>query len=213
MIKKIAYLFGAGATHAELSALDPDLESKRQGLLISHVSERVMLKASRKPNYLKDVEIVSGTGGSLNIELLISLIENSKIHDWSKKTAILRTLIRNDITSALPPSRTRRFFLHKGLLEFHQHNKTRMGEQLTGLISLNYDNVLDRAYTAVLGSRINYCFSREMDSRSPAKIPVLKLHGSFNWSSQQVLCKRRDIEIIPLGSTLLQTVHSSANLH
>jgi hypothetical protein len=32
-------------------------------------------------------------------------------------------------------------------------------------------------------------------------IPLLKLHGSFNWTNQQVLGKRRDIEIIPLGSS------------
>jgi SIR2-like domain len=201
MIRKIAYLFGAGATHAELLALDPDLESKEGGLLISDLSKRVMLKASRDPDYINDLKIVSGTGGSLNIELLISLIENSKIPDWSKKTDILKNLIRDDIRSALSPSRTKRFSLHKGLLEFHQHHKTRTKEKLIGLISLNYDDVLDKAYTAVIGNGINYCFSREMDSQAPAKIPLLKLHGSFNWNNRLVLCKRRKIEIIPLGSS------------
>jgi len=160
-----------------------------------------MLKASRNPDYLKDVEIVSGTGGSLNIELLISLIENSKIRDWSKKTEVLKTLIRKEIQSALPPSKTRRFCLHKGLLEFHQQKETQTKEELIGLLSLNYDNVLDRAYAAVLGRRINYCFSKKMDSLIPSTIPLLKLHGSFNWTHQQVLGKRRDIEIIPLGSS------------
>src|SRR5437879_11263328 len=134
MIKKIAYLFGAGATHAELSALDPDLESKRQGLLISHVSERVMLKASRKPNYLKDVAMVSGTGGSLNIELLISLIENSKIHDWEYKTRRLKSLVQDDIEKILVKSRTRRFYLHKSLFELHERPATRAKEQLIALI-------------------------------------------------------------------------------
>jgi hypothetical protein len=201
VIKKIAYLFGAGATHAELMMLDPDIESKEQGLLISDVSKRVMFKASLDAEYLKGVEVVSGVGGSLNIELLISLIENSKIHDASNKTEFLKKLIREAIKSALPPSRTRRFSLHKGLLEFHEHNKTRLSEELIALISLNYDNVIDRAYEATLGTGINYCFSRQMDSLPAAKIPLLKLHGSFNWSNQQVLGKRRDIDIIPFGSS------------
>jgi hypothetical protein len=201
VIKKIAYLFGAGATHSELVMLDPDIESKEQGLLISDVSKRVMFKASLDTSYLRGVEVVSGVGGSLNIELLISLIESSKIHDASNKTEILKKLIQEDIKSALPPSRTRRFSLHKGLLEFHQHKKTKLSEELIALISLNYDNVLDRAYEAILGRGINYCFSKKMDSLTPTMIPLLKLHGSFNWNHKQVLEKRRDIDIIPFGST------------
>ncbi len=198
--KKIAYLFGAGSTHAELAVLNPDWESKDEGLLISHVSKRVMLKASRNRTYLRDLEMVSGTSGSLNIELLISLIESSKIHDWSEKTDFLKTLVRDDIRALLPAWRTGRFFLHKGLLELHQHKKMQKEEEVIGLITVNYDGVLDRAYKTILGNGVNYCFSRKMDTESVAKIPLLKLHGSFNWSSQLVLSRRRDIDIIPLGS-------------
>ena len=35
--KKIAYLFGAGATHAELENVIPDLVPEQDGLLISHL--------------------------------------------------------------------------------------------------------------------------------------------------------------------------------
>ncbi len=199
-IKKVAYLFGAGATHAELVALDPDLDSNGEGLLISDVSKRVMLIAARDPDYTKDLKVVSGTGGSLNIELLISLIENSKIPDWSKKTDLLKNLIRQDIESALSPERTKRFSLHKALLQLHQHKKTQAKEELTALISLNYDDVLDKAYASILGGGINCCFSQEMDAQFNGKTPLLKLHGSFNWRNRRVLCKRRDIEIIPFGA-------------
>ncbi len=82
---KIAYLFGAGATHAELQNLEPDLVKEKTGLLIKNVSSRVIEAARRDEEYLKDVEMVSGTKGSLNIELLISLIESSKIYGWGKK--------------------------------------------------------------------------------------------------------------------------------
>ena len=200
MTKKIVYLFGAGATHAELMALYPDLP-ENQGLLISNVSTRVMLKASVDNDYLKDIEMVSGRAGSLNIELLITLIENSKVFEWSKKTDLLKKWIREDIASALSPARTRRFFLYKALLEFHQHATTQKKEALVGLISLNYDAIIDLAYKTILGGPINYCFSRAMDSLPNAKVPLLKLHGSFNWNNKLVLSRRRNIEIIQPGSS------------
>ena len=39
----------------------------------------------------------------------------------------------------------------------------------------------------------------DMDFAAGDNVPLLKLHGSFSWTNQQVIGKRRDIEIIPLG--------------
>ena len=125
MTKKIVYLFGAGATHAELMALDPDLEPDENGLLISNVSKRVISRAKKNLAYIKDVELVTGTSGSLNIELYMSLIENSKIHNWADKTSLLKQLVEADITSVLKTFGSERFFLHKALLELHDHPKTK----------------------------------------------------------------------------------------
>jgi hypothetical protein len=91
---KIVYLFGAGATHAELTNLERDSNNetflKKKGLLMSHVSERVIQAAQRNKNYLKDIDMVSAAQGSLNIELLISLIENSRIRNSASKTTTLK---------------------------------------------------------------------------------------------------------------------------
>ena len=57
------------------------------------VSARVIDKARRDKRYLKDIEMVSSTKGSLNIELLISLIENSKIDKWDYKSRRLKELL------------------------------------------------------------------------------------------------------------------------
>lgn len=195
---KIVYLFGAGATHAELQNIDPDFAEK-SGLLVSQLSARVIEKASRDKRYLKDVATVTGTSGSLNIELLISLIENSKISEWEYKTHYLKNLVREDIQDILSASRTRNFYLHKALFELHKHPVTRRKERLAGLISLNYDNVLDNAYKQYLGSP-PYCFSLDEPLRANA-VPLLKLHGSFNWTKQTIRERKRTIEIIPLGST------------
>jgi SIR2-like domain len=195
---KIVYLFGAGATHAELQNIEPDLTDER-GLLVSHLSKRVIEKARRDMQYLKDVSTVSGTSGSLNIELLISLIENSKISDWEYKTHRLKQLVREDIEGILSAPTTRRFYLHKALLELHEHPASRRKEMVTGLISLNYDSVLDNAYRQHYGPP-RYCFS--LDEPLPKNnVPLLKLHGSFNWKDQRIRGIKRTIEIIPLGST------------
>jgi len=192
------YLFGAGATHAELLNRNPELIVEKYGLLIGNVSSRVIEKARASTRYIKNVAMVSGTAGSLNIELLISLIENSKIQGWEYKTRRLKNLVQADIENILSGSRTRGFYLHKALLELHQHPLTKAAEQLTGLISLNYDDILDQAYQLYLGDPI-YCFTLE-DTPSEDKVPLLKLHGSFNWKSKKIRGRRRTIEIIPLGT-------------
>lgn len=199
-VKRVVYLFGAGATHAELIELDPDLESKGGGLLTSQLSKRVMWRASRDAKYTTGVEAVTGTEGSLNIELLISLIENSKVHDWTYKTARLRSLVERDISSTLSKFGNRRPFLHKGLLELHSHRRMKAKELVLGLISLNYDDVLDYAYREIFGGKVNYCFPMSLAPDNRQRIPLLKLHGSFNWKNVVVCQMRRTIEIIPLGT-------------
>ena len=195
---RIVYLFGAGATHAELQNIDPDLTAKNRGLLVSHVSSRVIERARRDPQYVTDLAMVSGTSGSLNIELLISLIENSKILGWEYKTQTLKALVREDIQNILSTSTTRPFYLHKALFELHEQPASQRKEKLTGVISLNYEDVLDGAYEQYHGPP-RYCFS--LDQLLGANnVPLLKLHGSFNWKDVKIRGRTRNIDIIPLGS-------------
>lgn len=194
--EKIVYLFGAGATHAEMINLHEDLSEtflKKNGLLIGHVSQRVIKKFRSFRTHLKDIEMVSSPKGSLNIELLISLIENNNIKDADKKIRILKNLVRKDILDRLTKARLKRFYLHKALLELH--SKTKQKETLLGIISLNYDHVIDEAYKAVYGSKPNFCFSSE----SPKDTPFLKLHGSFDWRSIKICGRKRTVPIILLG--------------
>ena len=197
--KKIVYLFGAGATHAELSNYDPTLIAKGKVLLMKEVSRRVIEKARLSKRYLAGVDMVSGTGGSLNIESLISLIENSKIHDWEFKARHLKRLVRKDIEGILTTPRTTHFYLHKALVEFHTLKMIAPKERAIGLISLNYDSVLDAAYQEYWEDP-NYCFSLEPNQLQARRIPLLKLHGSFNWSDVLIRGRQRTIEIIPFGS-------------
>jgi hypothetical protein len=90
--------------------------------------------------------------------------------------------------------------LHKALFELHGHPATQTRERLTGLISLNYDNVLDTAYEQYHGF-CRYCFSLEPDPPGTGDVPLLKLHGSFNWKNINIRGRKKTVEIIPLGST------------
>ncbi len=199
MAKKIVYLFGAGATHAELAAIDGKIEEQNRGLLIGNVSRRVMDAAKAQPSYFRGIESVASATGAPNIELLISLIENSKVPRWHNRTAVLRQLVERDIKSILTVPRLSRFYLHRGLLSLHEKEKVRVQEEILGLISLNYDDVLDRAYFDVFGEKPNYCFT--VGDTHDGLPPLLKLHGSFNWRQVRILGRCRDVDIIPLGSS------------
>jgi hypothetical protein len=204
--RKIVYLLGAGATHAELTNIEPTATEKveERGLLMSSVSSRVIEKARRDPEYLKGVEMVSGTSGSLNIELLISLLENSKVEGWESKSKTLKSLVQDDILSILTPDITAQFYLHKALFELHKHEAVKRQEHLLGLISLNYESVLDQAYREFFPQPPDYCLSLKRGVPSGQEPhPILKLHGSFDWrtSGVEVREKTRKIDIIPLGTS------------
>lgn len=215
--RKVVYLFGAGATHAELTDVVPGLTfedkvRRKLGLQMSHVSARVMKKARLSPAFLEGLaflepprdpestEPVTGVPGAMNIELLISLIENSKIRRWEQKSRLLKLLVQRDIEAILTQRRRAHFYLHKALFELHTYAAGPDAEELIGIISLNYDDVLDEAYKEFYGNP-NYCLSLDRDARSSPEIPLLKLHGSFNWrTGVRMRGRKRGVDIIPLGS-------------
>ncbi len=192
---KIVYLFGAGATHSEIINLEnnPDATFRdNNGLLISNVSTRVMKRAHKKNPWFKKYEnVFTSAKGSFNIELLISLFEANQIPDYIISS--LKKLVHEDIKKRLSQSRRMKFYLHKALFELHQKIEDR--ETLLGIISLNYDSVLDEAYEKLFTKRPNYCLTSERDN----SLPVLKLHGSFNWNRIKIYGKLKNISIVPIG--------------
>lgn len=196
-VEKIVYLFGAGATHAELmnSAEDPDETFRsKHGLLISNVSRRVMSKAHRRKWFKENAEVLASKKGAFNIELYISLLEANSFPEDVVRA--LKGLVQKDIQGILSEERKADFYLHKALLELHQLSE--IGEKLLGFISLNYDEVLDEAYRELHYNNNNdpeYCLT----SRSGKGPPLLKLHGSFSWKDIDIYGRKMTIPIIPLG--------------
>ena len=199
MPKKIAYLFGAGATHAEIQNIDPTDGNflSQKGLLIKDVSKRVMRIAQDDINFLKGVEQVTYREGPVNIELLISLFETNRIPNAADKVGHLKDLVKKDITKILTTRRRKNLFLHKALFELHKLILNK--EKILGIISLNYDEVLDDAYKALnRNKKPIYCHTSNAFIRKD-DFPLLKLHGSFNWGKVETYGKKKDFEIIPLG--------------
>lgn len=192
-IKKVVYLLGAGATHAELSNLCADKISdanflEKNSLLLAAVSKRVCRDAKRSGEFAADISNLLSPAGLTNIELFISLLEENRISSAAQIAQKLKDRIKKDILARLK-NRQEHFYLHKALFELHKKNKD---EELIGVISLNYDDLVDEAYESILGKVPNYCLSIHSSERAP--IPLLKLHGGFN-----LIYRDRPLPIITPG--------------
>ncbi|MCF8234438.1 MAG: SIR2 family protein [Bacteroidales bacterium] len=195
--KRIVYLFGAGATHAEIvnstNKIDENYLDK-YGLLIKGVSKRIMRKLKGDPWFDDKKDVFAHPSGSTNIELLISLFVSNMIPD--EHISKLKDFVEKDIQSVLTPYRKSKFYLHKALFELHQYTKRK--EELAGIISLNYDDVIDTAYRSVIKKKPYYSFSSSDSNKK--NLPLLKLHGSFNWNNVNLFGQKKYIPIIPLGA-------------
>lgn len=184
MAKKILYLLGAGASHAEVMNTTKENASEKNGILISHVSSRVMARAflTKKLWSKKPLNTINSKKSDFNIELLISLLEANRISESVVKE--LKKFVEDDIQKILSANRREKFYLHKALFELHKKIEER--EILLGLISLNYDSVVDEAYLKIFEQKPSYYRKYEKEDTG---IPILKLHGSFDW----------EIPIMPIG--------------
>ena len=212
--KKIVYLFGAGATHAEKElacALSGNkFNYQEHGLLGSDVSKRVIRKLVKdQANYdiLKKYSLmgdegyqvdeqsgkieVGGTSEEIesDVELLITFIE-SKIDETSLSDARkLKKLYMQDIRENLiiPESGEKlEPRLHFGLLELEEI----LNEKVLGYLSVNYDSIFDYALEK-MEIPFNYGIDLErnvnideLDTGKDVKT-YLKLHGSFDWFLNQ----------------------------
>jgi hypothetical protein len=186
MMEKIVYLFGAGATSAEMShqGLESDITMKGIAKSVLKLSEE---KAGRYWNIHKDF----GLPEDQDIEIIMSLLEgftDIKLSGFQDVCNELRQLFRlyliTQITEKGVGAR-----IHSSLLYLHKRYGGKMGtsgEELTGVLTTNYDSVPDEAYSAVHGG-IDYGYDFQSDAFRKAETvpPLLKLHGSFNWRIEE----------------------------
>jgi hypothetical protein len=179
--KKIVYLFGAGATHAVVKALNPDL-----GLLTVNVQEQIETNYSKRgiDSTIWNELVTQGN----DVEHLISVLESQHNYAASEK---LRKYYRNAIvtlsekipTNPLPAN------LYSILIDLYEVNG--LDEELLSCITLNYEDILERSIKVHFGYDVDYVVKTGNKEAHRTPIKVYKLHGSFNWlNSRPITIKK-----------------------
>ena len=197
--QKIVYLLGAGATHAEKqleckirkSGLGNNGEPKN-GLLAKHISDRVIKKLLKNKEGVRVLEEHQITKGSLygdplgepdiDIELLISLLETNKTETSENHVRLLKKYFRESICQNLTIEKSKiQPRLGPTLIEWHLKDNS---EKQIGFLSLNYDSIFEQSFK-LMKQEFDYGIDVENKSlrwpHKSDKLPLLKLHGSFDW--------------------------------
>lgn len=202
--KKVVYLFGAGATQAEVSYEGPgnvsvlmaDIPDFAEG-----ISTGVLRRLGPKGDEFKSNE-------GLDIEKLISLLAGSGINDHLILAEKMRQHYFEEICERLVDSMTvERPTLAIALLEMHRNRAFRTKvETLSGVLTTNHDGLLQAAFKETFGAVdlgfpfISKQISPSKDKRVP---PLLELHGSFTWKFGTPL------EVTMLGKGLAYSLDAS----
>lgn len=182
--KLIVYLFGAGATQAEISLENNTIRllmnDVREGILNKIVSDHGTKKAY--PGLINEL-----SNDSLDVEHLITLYEASGNDDHSKIARHLRRLFREEIQGklhGLGPDFSPK--LYPALIDMH--SVTGLNEKIAGVLTLNYEDLLEKGVQKIKDG-VDYYIKMNIDHsflkiNEKSEFPVLKLHGSFNWKNQ-----------------------------
>lgn len=179
--KRIVYLFGTGASQGELSLGDAP-----RRILMQDIIDGLSIKISRQ-----EIESLSPVSNELSIEgidveHLITLYEASGTREHNDIARELKRNFRKEIQNRIDElGEAFSPILYKVLLDMHLIEA--LDEQLVALLTINYEDLLERAMQSVHNG-INYSVkvsnrhtSFIIDDDSP---PILKLHGSFNWKTE-----------------------------
>lgn len=179
--QRIVYLLGAGATQADISLKDDTLsilmQDIREGIIEKIKRRRIKILKKVKNELLKE---------DLDVEHLITLYESTGIYEHDVIAKNLKKLFRNEIQEKI--RKLGRYYkpqLLSALIDMHEISG--LNETLQGIITLNYEELLEKAMQTVKGG-VNYKINinnRHRFLKLGEKLtPLLKLHGSFNWKNE-----------------------------
>jgi hypothetical protein len=180
--KRVVYLWGAGATHAEAQRLGSTVSLLMRDS--SHSGEGITTRILRRTGK-KVVSSFSGEeAGNVDIEKLISLLAGS----GTKSHADLAERLRENYFAELKASLYNAKILDNPDLAvqlFKMHNNSnfqRQIEVLTGIISTNHDGLLQLASQQVYdGINPGIRFDSDDYKASESAPQIIQLHGSFTW--------------------------------
>lgn len=181
-MKKIVYLFGAGAIQGEIEHQGIGSDATMTGL-----NENVY-KMSKKRNgeYYRMTQRHS-IPFNQDVELMMSLLEGfseERRKDFIGIHTELRKLVRECLISQItqkkivPRLMVSLFHFNR---KYYQHMEAD-GEEMLGVLTTNYDSLVEEGLSRVYEGLNLACDFHSKDYKSNTKAPfLLKLHGSFNW--------------------------------
>lgn len=179
---KIVYLLGNGSTLAEMSR-----QGIESNLSMEAIGDNVMeMSKSIEGEYWKLGQRFGLPPGQ-DIELIISLLEGCTYLEAIKFSNVCneaRRLFRQYLISQIAAKNVKPKILIS-LLYLHNTHGSNMGdtgEELSGIITVNYDSLSEEALSYIYGG-INYGYAYDSDDyqNNDCAPFLLKLHGSFNW--------------------------------
>jgi len=179
--KEVVYLWGAGATQAEIDYLGAqkiNLLMRDSEQLGKGVATRILEQLPKRwrSRFLADEPT--------DIEKLISLLAASNVKRYEGLAEQIRKLYFEDICTNLAAAGVlQNPQLAIGLLTMHVNDQFRRQETLSGIITTNHDGLLQFA-TQRVGTAVNLGIpftSNELVPDTTGSAPILQLHGSFTW--------------------------------
>jgi hypothetical protein len=178
--KQVVYLWGAGATQAEIAFLGArSVNLLMQDSTLGYgIATRILqqLPEERQSSFLTD----QGT----DIEKLISLLAASNVAAYEDLADKIRELYFEDICKSLAEAKIlTNPSLAVALLELHANKDFEKQEVLSGIITTNHDGLLQLAAQRV-HAHVNIGIPFDSGDLTPSSLPapVLQLHGSFTWT-------------------------------
>jgi hypothetical protein len=181
---QVVYLFGSGATQAEASLHDETIK-----ILARDIADGIYNKINKQNiKYLAEVKNDLAEP-DVDVEQLITLFESSGNSKHKRIANGLKKIYKEEIEERLKKlDNPRQPQLLTALIDMYEINE--LGEELKGIITLNYEDLIEKAICKVKG-----CVDLLIDIRNvhrvyklPQKkestITLLKLHGSFNWKNE-----------------------------
>lgn len=178
MKRKVTYLFGAGSSHAEATLYD-----RGHSLLMADVADGILKRiASEEDDELSELKNDLAKEGT-DVEQLISVYDSSGTSRDRKIANRLREFFIDECRERfekLPkdfvPTIT------SALIDYHTIES--VDEELAGIMTLNYDDFIERSYQQVHGG-VNMVIHGKVDGGAfcidNTQKPIVKLHGSFDW--------------------------------
>ena len=185
-MKKVVYLFGAGASQGSVSAtgssvrlLTRDLSEEINDKLHTLVKDKYSTSTSvmRFINEVIDVDI--------DVEQVITFLEESGSRAHRMLADEFRGAFKEVLQKRLDRVQdldTHSAKLYATLIDMHLIPD--FDEELSGVLTLNYDDLFESAVKNLHHRTVDHGVSICGAPRSPESITILKLHGSFDWTDQ-----------------------------